>query len=75
MNIDFGSETPNQMQAAESSPKTFKEKRQKVTEKPNTLDQQRAWNDEITFFEAEAADMAKLVGEAGGASDQAFKSS
>lgn len=38
-NINFGSITPTQMFAAETSPRTFKEKRNTVTTKPNQLDQ------------------------------------
>ena len=75
MNIDFGSATPNQMIAAEAQPKTFKDRRQGFTEKPTVVDQNKAFNEEIKFFEAEAAEMAKVMGEAGGASNQAFKSS
>ena len=74
-NIDFGSATPTQMLAAEVQPKSFKDKRQMYTEKPTIVDQKKAWNDEIEFFRAEEAEMAKVVGEAGGASASAFKSS
>lgn len=72
-NINFGSITPTQMFAAETSPRTFKEKRNTVTTKPNQLDQAQALVDEITFFEAEANTMASIVGAVGGASDAAFK--
>ena len=75
MNIDFGSATPTQMIAEEAVPKTFKDRRQGFTEKPTVVDQNKAFNEEIKFFEAEASEMAKVVGEAGGASNQAFKSS
>ena len=65
MNIDFGSATPTQMIASEVQPTSFKEKRQMYTEKPTIVDQHKAWNDEIAFYEAEAEEMAKVVGEAG----------
>ena len=72
-NIDFGSTTPTQMQAQEPEPRTFKEKRRLVTEKPNMLDQEKAMDQEERFNEANAEMMANLVGAVGGTSNTAFK--
>ena len=61
------------MFAEQKEPQTFKEKRKTVAMKPNILDQERALIMEENIQMNQVAERAKLVGEVGGGSGQAFK--
>lgn len=75
INIDFGSTTFAQMAAKELQPKTFKEKRNMIPDKPGNLDHELMLQNEKEMRKANRDMLLHLNSKAGGSGEQAFKSS